>query len=67
MPEFFGSAIFFLFKNTVEIRDIVKPAFISDFIDAVRGFNQHPRSVSQADLVQCINKCLTCSLFKETA
>ena len=67
MPEFFGSAIFFLFKNAIEIRDIIEPAFISDFIDAVRGFNQHPRSVSQADLVQRINKCLTCSLFKETA
>ena len=56
VPEFLGRAIFFLFKDAVKIRDVIKSALISNFVYGVRGFYQQPGSMPQPYFYQCIHE-----------
>jgi hypothetical protein len=41
-PETFWCAAFFLFKDTVEIGDIMKAAFVRDLRNSVARIHRHP-------------------------
>jgi len=67
LPEFFRGAAFFLFKNTVEIGDVVKPAVVGYFCNGLRGIDQHTRCMAKAYFGQAVDKGIAGALFEKPA
>jgi hypothetical protein len=61
--ELFRCAALLLFENAIEVGDIVEPAVIRNFGNGMRSINEFSRSMTQPDLIQRVDKCISCSLF----
>ena len=66
-PELSWRTAFFLFKNPVEIRYVVKPAVIGHFSNGIGGLNEDAAGVSQADFRQTVDKSIARPLTKKPA
>ena len=66
-PKHFWRTSFFLFKQAVEIRDVVKTATVRNFCNGVSGINQYPGSMAKPYFIQAVNKWNTCALFNKPA
>ena len=65
--EFARRAVFELQKATIEIRNIIKTAVVSNFRDAMGGIYQHAACMAKPYVVQTIYKGFTAAVFKEPA
>ena len=66
-PEIFRRAVFLLFKNAVEVGDIIKPAVVGNFGNRLRGIDKHAGSMSQPYFRQAVDKGIAGTLFKKPA
>jgi hypothetical protein len=42
LPELLGSAVFFIFKDAVEVGHVIESAFVGNFTNALCGFYKQP-------------------------
>lgn len=66
-PEVFGGTAFLLFKNAVEVGNIIKAAVISYLGYGLGGIYQHPGSVAQPYFRKTVYKGVAGTLFEKTA
>lgn len=63
--KLFGWTFFLLLENPIEIRKIIKPAFITDFSNRHSRINQQAGSKPQTNINDIVRKILTGTQFKE--
>src|SRR5882757_11172073 len=66
-PEFLGGTGLFLLEDPVEIRNIIKAAIVGDLCNRMGRIDQHPGGMTQADLVQAVDKGIPRPFFYEAA
>ena len=64
--KFAGRAILSLFKDPVEVGDIVESTVVTDLTDALFGFDEPTGRIADASVVDIIDKGLTGSAFDES-
>ena len=65
-PEFFWSASFFLFEDSVEVGNIIKPAMISHFCNRMGGFDQYAAGMAKSDFSEAVYKSIPRALAEKT-
>lgn len=63
--EFAGCAILGLFEDPVEVGDVVESTVITDLADALFGFDEPTGRITDARVVDIIDKSLPGSAFDE--
>ena len=63
--KLFGRTFFLFLEDPIEIRKIIKPAFITDFSNRHSRINQQAGSTPQTNVNDIVRKTLTGTQFKE--
>ena len=63
--KLFGRTFFLFLEDPIEIRKIIKPAFITDFSNRHSRINQQAGSKPQTNVNDIVRKILTGTQFKE--
>jgi hypothetical protein len=66
-PEFFWGQSFTLFKNPVEVGEIVESAVKTNFRNGLVGIYQVTGGYPQAEVIQIFNVVFACAFFHKTA
>ena len=67
LPESLGGTSLFLLEYSVKVGNIIKTTMIGDFGYRMGCVNQFFGSMAQPDLIQAINKRISCSFLNKSA
>ena len=67
LPELRWRAVLFLFEDTIEVTEVVKPTGIADLSNTLGSVHQHPTGIAQPKVNDILTEIPACMQLEETA